>query len=318
MGDLKALAWVIVICLGYVAFEMNMHYFGGYNYLYFNGFGGNDNNGAALGFVIALGVSFFLFLNTTSLVQKGIVCFLMAMILHAILFSFSRGAMLSTGIGMTVSFFLIKKSPSHYLLFAAAVLAGVVLAGPQVRERFLDTFSDGRGRYEASAQSRLDMWADCWIVFKENLFLGCGPNHWPIRAKEFGWTNVLEAHSLWIKTATETGLPGILMLAGFYLAAIWRCWMMLIRIPDRAPPWFADGCRLTIASLCSFGVAAQFLSLELLEAPYYVALFGAATLSVYGKMELEFASEPESIEDWRDEPVMVSELYGMRELQIMN
>jgi len=35
--DLKALAWVIVLCQGYVCFDLNVRYFQGYNFLYFNG-----------------------------------------------------------------------------------------------------------------------------------------------------------------------------------------------------------------------------------------------------------------------------------------
>ncbi len=299
--DLKALAWVIVLCQGYVGFEMNMRYFGGYNYLYFIGFGGHDNNGAAVGFVVALGVAFFLFLNTENLIQKGILGACMAFLLHAILFSFSRGAMLATGIGVGLSFFLIKKTAGHYALFALGLAAALFLAGPEVRGRFLKTFEKKRGQREASAQSRLDMWSDCYVVFKENPILGCGPDHWPLRAKnDFGWTKVLEAHSLWIQTATETGIPGILMLGGFYLVCIWRCWIMLIRLPARAPPWFGDAFRLTIASLSGFIIAAQFLSLETLEIPYYVAMLGAASLTVYGRLEHTYLAEDIDAEDWRD------------------
>lgn len=304
--DLKSLAWVIVICESYVCFEMNVYYFSGYNYLYFVGFAGSDNNVVAVGIVATLGVAFFLFLNSEQLWQKGIIGFCMAVMLHAILFSFSRGAMLATGIGVVLSFFLIKKTPIHYGLFALGLVATLFLAGPEVRERFFKTFERTRGRYEASAQSRLDMWKDCFVVFKENPVMGCGPDHWPLRAKkDFGWTKVLEAHSLWIQTATETGLPGLGMLGGFYLLCIWRCWKMLRNLPERAPPWFGDACRLTIASLCGFIVAAQFLSLERLEIPYYVAMLGTATLIVYGRLEAEnaFADDPVVAgTDWRDPP----------------
>ena len=77
--------------------ERRLQYFGNYNYLYFVGFGGHDNNGAAVGFMTALGVAFFLFLNVDELWKKGIIGGCMALMLHAILFSFSRGAMLATG-----------------------------------------------------------------------------------------------------------------------------------------------------------------------------------------------------------------------------
>src|SRR5205823_8806428 len=40
--QVKALAWVVLLSEGYVAFEMNLRYFGGYNQAYFDGFGGMD------------------------------------------------------------------------------------------------------------------------------------------------------------------------------------------------------------------------------------------------------------------------------------
>ncbi|MEQ9406075.1 MAG: O-antigen ligase family protein [Fuerstiella sp.] len=302
IGDLKALAWIIVLCEGYVCFEMNLYYFRGFNFLYFIGFAGMDNNSVSIGFVAALGVAFFLFLNSEPLWQKAILGACMAFILHAILFSFSRGAMLATGIGVTLSFFLIKKNSMHYSMFALGLAATLFLAGPEVRARFWKTFETKHGRFEESAQSRLELWADCWTVFQRSPIIGCGPDHWPLEAKKFGWDKVNEAHSLWIQTATETGIPGICMYAGFYLLCLWNCWKLLRRLPERAPPWFGDSCRMTIAALCGFGVAAQFVSLEALEVPYYVALVGAGSLVVYGRMEREglIAADDEPVADWRD------------------
>ena len=298
---LKLLAWTIVLCTGYVCFEMNVYYFGGYNFLYLVGFGGVDNNSAAIGFVTGLGVAFFLFLSEDSWVKKAVIGACMAFILHAILFSFSRGAMLATGIGVTISFFITKKKQEHYVLFGIAALAVVLLAGPSVRERFLLTFmKDKRGQREASAQSRIDLWADCWTVFQRDPVFGCGPDHWPLPAHTFGWKKGKEAHSLWVQTATETGLPGIIMFSGFYLMCIWRSWRLLRQIPERAQPWFGHSCRITIAALCGFGVAAQFVSLEALEVPYYVALLGCGNLVLYERLRASGAIAPED-SDWRDE-----------------
>jgi hypothetical protein len=65
---------------------------------------------------------------------------------------------------------------------------------------------------------------------------------------------------------------------------------------------------MTIASLCGFGIAAQFVSLEALEIPYYVALLGAASLAVHGRCERSEVMDTGSTEhlteqplhDWRD------------------
>ncbi|MEZ6122036.1 MAG: O-antigen ligase family protein [Planctomycetaceae bacterium] len=303
--DLKSLAWVIVLCQGYVCFEMNVRYFGGYNYLYFIGFAGMDNNSVAIGFVVVLGVAFFLFLNTERYFGKLVLAGCMAFILHAILFSFSRGAMLATGIGVMISFFLIKKTPAHYSMFAVGLAAALYLAGPEVRDRFMRTFEKTKtGEREASAQSRLNMWMDCWDEFKSDPILGCGPDHWPLRARARGWTKVLEAHSLWIQTTVETGVPGIMMYAGFYLLVIGRCISLLRQIPERAPPWYGDSCRMTIAALCGFFVAAQFVTLEALEVPYYVALLGAGTIMIYQRAKAR-GDFDEDESDWRDQQPVV-------------
>jgi probable O-glycosylation ligase (exosortase A-associated) len=281
--DLRILAWTIVICEGYVALEMNMWYFSGYNYLWHIGFGGVDNNSAAIGLVTALGVAFFLFLNEEAHWKKIVLAGCAAFMGHAILFSFSRGAMLATVIFAVISFFIIKKSLVHYSIFGAGLLMALILAGPQVRDRFFETFEKKNGVREASAQSRLDLWKHCGILLMRNPILGCGPDHWPLHSHEFGWPKGKEAHSLWVQTTVELGIPGIMMFMGFYVLCIWRCWLLLKRLRDSEDSWFADSARMTVAALVGFMVAAQFVSLEALEIPYYVALLGAGTLVVQGR-----------------------------------
>jgi len=284
ISDLKKLAWVIVICEGYVCFELNMWYFGGRNVLWESGFGGVDNNSAAIGFVAALGVTAFMVLHEKSKWKLAILIACGAFIAHAIQFSFSRGAMLATGVlGVTSFFVIINKTSKHYMLFGVAALALIGLAGPEVHQRFWQTFEKSHGTREESAQSRLDLWEDCGIVLLRNPVMGCGPDHWPLLAHTFGWEKGKEAHSLWVQTAAETGIPGITMFAGFYVVCMWQCWVMMKRLGPDEDPWYRDCAQMTIASLCGFGVAAQFVSLEALEVPYYVALLGAGTLVIHSR-----------------------------------
>ncbi|MFK7821460.1 MAG: O-antigen ligase family protein [Planctomycetaceae bacterium] len=299
---LKQLAWVIVVSQGYVAYEMNSYYFGGYNKLWMDGFGGVDNNSNAIALVTVIGLAAFMFLNVEKLWQKGIIGLCGAFMGHAVLFSFSRGGMVALIVCAGVGFFLLKKSTRHYLAFGLACIGMVYLAGPEVRDRFMRTFEENKGKREASAQSRIDLWADCWTVLQEDPVMGCGPNHWPLMAHRFGWERGKEAHSLWVQTATETGFVGIFLFAGFYAVCMWRLWLLIRRATDDEDPWFADTGRMVIAGLCGFGVAAQFVSLEALEVPYYVALLGAATLAVHSKVkreaeEEEYFDEEEYYED---------------------
>jgi hypothetical protein len=75
------------------------------------------------------------------------------------------------------------------------------------------------------------------------------------------------------------------MFMGFYLVCIWRSWLLLKSMRSSDDQWFTDAARMTIASLAGFMVAAQFVSLEALEIPYYVALLGAGSLAVHARMQ---------------------------------
>ena len=277
LDRLRTLAWVIVVSQGYVAFELNLSYLGGYNALQEQGFAGMDNNSAAIAFVSALGMAFFLGMNETVPWRKGVCYGFAALLAHAILFSFSRGGMLAMGLAAVVGFIMLPKRPSYVFSFAIAMLIGVSLAGNEVRNRLSTAFAQGEQRDE-SAQSRLDLWRDCWDLIKKYPILGAGPDHWPLHAADYGWPAGKEAHSLWVQNAAELGIPGVLLLLGFYgwtMAALWPLAKESSDVPD---PWYRDAARMVVTSLVGFLVSAQFVSLEALEIPYYVTLVGAGSL----------------------------------------
>jgi putative inorganic carbon (hco3(-)) transporter len=296
VAKLKQLAWVILISQGYVAFEMNLSYFQGYNVLRIRGFAGLDNNGAAITLVTALGLAFFLGLNASKLWQKGVAFGMGALMVHAVLFSFSRGGMLAMILTGGVAFCLIPKRPKHYVAFCIAVGMTVYLAGPEVRERFISSFQQKDGMYEASAQSRVDLWKDCLDVMKKHPVMGVGPNHWPLIAPTYGWPKGKEAHSLWLQMGAELGFTGVGLLLSFYLLGMAQLWRMTRTSELLDDPWYPDCARMVIASLFGFIVSAQFVTVEGVEIPYYIALLGAGTL------KLSSLPATVSAEEWDEEP----------------
>lgn len=278
---LKQLAWVIVISQGYVAFELNMDYFRGFNTLATTGFGSLDNNSAAIALVTALGLTFFLGMQAEPLWQKGLAMGLAGLMGHAVLFSYSRGGVLAMLISGAVAFVVIPKKPKHYLAFAAATLITLQLAGVEVRTRFMTAFVKQEGMREASAQSRLDLWRDCLDVMDRYPIMGCGPNHWPLIAADYGWKPGKEAHSLWMQTGAELGLIGLTLLMAFFSLCMFRLWKLTWNRTVVHDPFHRDSARMVIASLTGFCVAAQFVSLEALEIPYYVALLGTGALKLH-------------------------------------
>lgn len=274
----RYLAWAIVLTQGYLALDFNRSYYQGVNRILLEAYGGFDNNCIAAAMVVGALLAFFLGLAEQKWLLKVPAFVASALMVHTIMFSFSRGAILGLLAAGTVAFFLIPKSFKTTLLFILAVLLAMRLAGPEVRQRFMTTFVDPEQR-DRSARSRVDQWRACLLTIRENPFLGVGANHWPLRSQQLGLPR-MHAHSLWLETGAETGVPGLLFLSGFYGITIFRLWRLVKSCPD-LDAWSQHMTRGVIASLIGFAVSVSFISVVWLEIPYYTALLGAALLRVH-------------------------------------
>jgi probable O-glycosylation ligase (exosortase A-associated) len=276
---LKLLAWVILLSQAYPAFELNQTYFGGYNQLREEGFASMDNNSYAIALVTCSGLAGFLFWYSEKWWQKVIALASAAFMVHAILFSFSRGGMLGLiGLGLA-SFAVMPKRPKELSAFALAVVVGVGLAGKEVRERLGTTFAED-GKRDASAESRLVLWAACWDTMQKNPIFGVGPDHMNLQMDQYGFRQGKEAHTLWLTIGAELGFPGMLLLISYYGLCVIRLLPIALGRATVPDPWLAYLARAVIASLCGFAISAQFVSLDFVEPPYYLALLGAGVLKL--------------------------------------
>jgi len=276
---LKQLAWTIVLSQGYVAYEFNMAYLGGFNRLQDIGFGGMDNNSYAIGLVAAAGLAFFLGMGERLWWGKAAAFASAFFCGHSVLLSFSRGAMVAMLVTAMAAFVLIPKQPKHYTAFAIALLLGLRLAGPQVQERFATVFS-GDQKKDAGGGGRLELWSACLGCMVENPVTGLGPNHWPLVAHQHGFTVGKSGHSTWLQTGAELGIPGVALLASFYGLCIARLWPLRRDDAPAIDPWLHEAARMVIAALVGFAVAAQFVTLHGLELPYFTALIGAGAVKL--------------------------------------
>jgi putative inorganic carbon (hco3(-)) transporter len=276
MRHARVLAWIIVLANGYVSFELNLRYLSGFNEVATFGFGTMDNNTFAISLVATVGPALFLGLSSPKLWQKALAVVCAALIVHTVLLTFSRGGMFSLVVTGVVCFLIMPKRPIYIGAIVLTALVTLRFTGPELTERFGTIFAATENR-DFSAASRLDLWRDCADAMIKRPVTGLGPGNWRLMAPEYGWTEGKEAHSLWFQTGAELGVPGVLFLLLFYVMAAWRG-LQLIREGRKGDPWLLTcGC-YTVTSVTGFVVAAQFVSVEGLEVPYFTVLVLAATL----------------------------------------
>jgi probable O-glycosylation ligase (exosortase A-associated) len=276
--QLKLLAWVILLSHAYPAFELNMRYFGGYNQLKEEGFGSMDNNCYAISLVAATSLAIFLVLYSERWWQKAIAAASAAFMVHAILFSYSRGGMMGLIVMGLVAFVIMPKGPKEYAAAVIVVLLALRLAGPSVRERFQTSFAKD-GERDDSAEGRLVLWKACIDTMLRHPLFGVGPDHMPLEIVNYGFKKGKESHTLWLQLGAELGFPGMIMLMLYYGICGVRL-VPIARAKSPPDPWLAYLARMTIAALCGFALSAQFVSIGVLEAPYYIALLGAGVLKL--------------------------------------
>lgn len=298
IARLKQLAWVMVLSQGFVAFEMNLSYFQGVNRLFRDGFASLDNNTASVAMVVCAGLAFFLALHERSRWRQAVAIGAFLLSTHAVMFSFSRGALLSLVFTGVVTVIMLPKRPTYVAAMVVAAVVGFRLAGPEVVDRFLTVFADKTER-DASAESRLDLWRACMDEMVANPLLGIGPQHWQTVAHHHGFEYGKAAHSMWMQAGAEIGVFGLGALALVFVLPILQLWKIARGRDPYVDPELVPYAQMVVASLCGFILAAQFVSIALVEMPYYVMALGVgalklASLPVYlPANETEFSSVPD-------------------------
>jgi len=282
---LKKLAWVLVLSLGYIALEMNISYYQGFNKMQVLGHGGMGNNGTAIAMASGVGVAFFLGISESRMWLRGVAWFATLLMTHSVMLAFSRGGMLALVVTSVVSFFLLPpQKPKHVFGLILVILIALRLVGDEVSARFMTIFSDS-ANMDGSARSRLDLWASAWDTMKAHPIFGIGPDHWAFMAPKYGWVEGKEVHSTWLQTGAEMGFLGLVFLGGFYVFCLLRLWPILREKVSVSDPAIYSISRMVFAGLVGFMASSQFVSLEGLEYPYFVALLGVGALRLIPESE---------------------------------
>jgi probable O-glycosylation ligase (exosortase A-associated) len=279
--QLWALFVMTAVVLGYISYEVNYVYFvNHYLGIYRNGYGGLDNNGAGLMLAMGVPLCWFCFEGTGRWWRWGYLL-LIPVIVHAVLMTYSRGAMVALLAACPMMVLLSRHRVQlalALLVFALALIP--VMAGPEISARFL-TIQDYE--IDETAQQRRQSWAAAWEMAKDNPILGVGVRNANLFSHNYGADmEGRTIHSQYLQIAADNGIVGLALYL-FMLATAWftqrrrrRSMVNRADAAGRQVRAIASGIECSMVVYC---VGALFLSLEVFELPYLL-LFIAAQLGV--------------------------------------
>jgi probable O-glycosylation ligase (exosortase A-associated) len=240
-----------------------------------------DNNGLALGLVIALplvaGIAFAerpLWLRVGAAVAAVLTGV-------AVTFTFSRGGLIALGV---TGLLLILRTGRPFLAIIILAL-GVGAFSQFTSEEFQKKY---RARAETireydqvkTAQSRMAAWKTAWAVSREYPILGVGPGNFMAVYRRFGDPlQVRASHNAFLQWLTDSGFPALCLFIGMLGVTILRMTLLEFRSKIR---WVRAYARAIQISIIGFSVGAM-----LLDKAYYDLVYHIVGLSV----SLELAAE---------------------------
>ncbi|HSQ58463.1 MAG TPA: O-antigen ligase family protein [Gemmata sp.] len=272
-SDLWVIFIVITCAVGYAGYEINSYYFlDGYMILQRRGYGGLDNNGAGL--MLAMGVPLALFAYEGMRHKiRWLFLLLVPFLLHAVMLSFSRGAMLSVLVCTPLIFLRARSKRFIIVLFAGAAVFVVAAAGPEITERFL---SIQEHEVDESANARKNSWAIAIRMANEEPLFGFGIRNSNRYTYAYGADmSGRTIHSQYLQTAADSGWVALalyLALLGSTFLSGWQVHRFLLGHKDPESLRVRAMLSGLMCSLLIFCFGGFFLSLENFELPYILIL----------------------------------------------
>lgn len=279
LWHIRYLVWMIFICLGYIAIDQNLIYIKyGYVSMYHQGFGGLDNNGAGLLLAMFVPFGYFFFFAETRLRRWAYLAVTLPTI-HAIMFTYSRGAMLSAvviGIGMILS--SIRRHTLTTILISIFLVCVVsALAGNAVRTRFMTISEKFR---DASAHSRYESWKAGYRIARAYPVFGVGLRNSNLLSQDYGADQKGRTiHNVYLQIAADAGIPAalifILLIGSSFFWLAQGVWRTRSQMDDDEKRWHHYICLACFWSLAGFAFGSIFLSTEVFELCYLLMVIAA-------------------------------------------
>jgi probable O-glycosylation ligase (exosortase A-associated) len=246
---------------------------------------GLDNNGSALLFAMVIPLCYFAFEAGRGWF-RWVFLLCIPLVLHAVMLSFSRGAMLTAGFGGALIYLRGRNKKFLTVLYGLAVVMVIASSGPELQKRFL---SISKTDADDSAKSRLTTWKIAFKMMSERPVFGYGIRNSPLLTLSYGADMEGRAiHSQYLQTGADSGVVALLLYLALLASVIRNLWWVrrTLRIwkdpdTDRARSMVSG---LECGILC-FCVGAFFLSLEHFEMPYILMLLALQLYAITKAIE---------------------------------
>jgi len=258
-----------------------------------------DNNTLGLALCMILPLLLYLSREEPRRWLKNIMRITFFFTMIAVVFTYSRGALLGLLIILAV---LIWRSPWR-LRFGMALLIGALVAAPLLPDNLWERIQSIGEQQSAetrdqSTQGRLEAWSTAWSIAVDRPFTGAG-----FRAL---WSNeiwmtyygpeflqVRDAHSLYFEVLEEHGFLGL----GLYLLVLAGTLLTLRRIRKRwrghtEYGYLANYAEMTQLCLYPFLVAGAFITVAYFDLYFYFVAASVTLRSLSNQAERALAPEP--------------------------
>jgi probable O-glycosylation ligase (exosortase A-associated) len=283
--DLWIIYLVVLCSAAYIAYEQNLIYLEyGKSPLQKNGYGGLDNNGAALIMAMAIPMAYFAWESTRRWWRWGYMM-MIPVLGHVILLSYSRGAMLS--LIPTAILMWVRSRHKGFLTVAYAIAVVLILAttSKEIGDRFVSIGSD-------ETNPRLTSWRIAIQMANERPIFGFGIRNSNLYTFDYGADEVGRTiHSQYLQIAADSGWVALAIYLGLIASifvGLWRTRWVLRKFTDPETLHVRSLTAGVESALLLFCFGAIFLSLEHFEMPYIIMLLGvqvhAITRAAMAKM----------------------------------
>ena len=300
------LLWVIVICQGYNAYQINLYYFqDGFSRFAQSNWGDKgDNNVYSIYTVPVMAMAVSLTAYGRTMWQWALAGSIFVMQMHVLMLLESRGTMIGALVAAALYILLVKKNLRIWKTIIGSVVCGGILAGPSVVEEFSSAFKP-RGELDASAESRFDVWMAGVEITQQYPLLGVGPDagrymvpayYAPERDREHK-----ALHNLLFEVSTGCGVPATILYLSFFGFIYLPCLKLYLFSGRQLPDWAATTCLAVACGVPGYWVGSMFSSGSLLESSYVMVALGACTLLMLRRQQegevLDAPSGPRT--NWR-------------------